>query len=373
MLPTVWYNKNVGMFATSLRVSPMSLLEFPRHCIAILIFAFLTPSFLSAQTTIRKESSWKPADRKTIIEGFEKWLLESDVEERPAKLVREYLSATEAGSQDLIDHVIRGLQIGDADVARFVEFLATANPEEPIQTSNLLDNESCHSFVRDHVRLLYGRWLARNELFDDSLNQLKLIEVDTILDPATLLYYRGLMEHQLLKPKECIKTLKKLQENADALPRRYTVLAKLMLADMKRLEEDSLDEISRMMSDIKRRTDLNRSGTRVRGKEEDVIKKLDKLIKRLEEQQRQMQLAQSQGTIRPSAPANREQSLPGQGTGKVRSKRQTDGGQWGNLDPAQRDAALAEMSKDLPPHYRSVIEEYFRKLADQTDQTQGRE
>lgn len=59
--------------------------------------------------------------------------------------------------------------------------------------------------------------------------------------------------------------------------------------------------------------------------------------------------------------------MSGRGSGNVRSKRQTDGGQWGNLEPAERDAALAEMSKDLPPHYRSVIEEYFRKLADQKE------
>ena len=351
----------------------MSLLQIPRHCFTVLVFALLTPTIVCAQTSIEKEASWKPADRETIIAGFEKWLIESKVKEQPAKLVREYLGSTDATSQNLIEHVIRGLEIGDPDVSRFVQLLATAKPDEKIQTSNLLDNESCHSFVRDHVRLLYGRWLARNELSDESLGKLKQLEVENVLDPATLLYYRGLMEHQLLKPKDCIKTLKKLQENSDTLPRRYSVLAKLMLAVMQRLEEDSIDEISRMMGDIRRRTELNRSGTRVRGKEEDVIKKLDKLIKRLEEQQRQMQMAQSQGTIRPSSPADREQRIAGQGTGKVQSKRQTDGGQWGNLDPAQRDAALAEMSKDLPPHYRSVIEEYFRKLADQSTPDQGPE
>ena len=347
----------------------MSLFQIPR-ALAILTLILLAPATLWAQTSIEKEATWKPADRETVVAGFEKWLIESDVQKQPAKLVRDYLSATEANSQNLIDHVIRGLEIGDPDVARFVQLLATAKPGTQIQTSSLLENESCHSFVRDHVRLLYGRWLARNELYDESLGQLQQLQVKDVLDPATLLYYRGLMEHQLLKPKECIKTLKQLQENKDELPRRYAVLAKLMMADMKRLEEDSLDEISRMMGDIRRRTELNRSGTRVRGIEEDVIEKLDKMIKRLEEQQKQMQMAQSKGSPRSGSPADREQRLAGQGSGNVRSKRQTDGGQWGNLDPAQRDAALAEMSKDLPPHYRSVIEEYFRKLADQTEKQQ---
>lgn len=319
------------------------------------------------QDSIRKEASWTPAGQASIVATFEAWLKESKMEAKPAGLVREYLEAGELTTGDVIDNVIQGLEIGDADVARFVEILANAQPDKEVQATNLLDNAARHAFVRDHVRLLYGRWLARNELFDESLGQLEKLAVDDVLDPATLLYYRGLMEHQLLKPKACIKTLKQLLENVDSLPRRYAVLARLMMADMKRLEEDSLDEISRMMGDIRRRTDLSRSGKRVRQKEEEVIKKLDKLIKDLEEQQRKMQMAQSQGSNRSTAPADREQRLTGKGSGNVRSKRQSDGGQWGNLDPAERDAALAEMSKDLPPHYRSVIEEYFRKLADRTE------
>ena len=34
-----------------------------------------------------------------------------------------------------------------------------------------------------------------------------------------------------------------------------------------------------------------------------------------------------------------------------------------SLPPEKRAAALAEMARDLPPHYREVIEEYFRQLA----------
>jgi hypothetical protein len=36
---------------------------------------------------------------------------------------------------------------------------------------------------------------------------------------------------------------------------------------------------------------------------------------------------------------------------------------WGNLPPKEREEALQQMSKDLPAHYRELIEEYFRKLA----------
>ena len=346
----------------------MNFERIPLRCVTVLFALLLfTPAFSFAQDSIRKEASWKPADHTLIVARFEKWLAEAKVDQRTGELVREFLKSTKSPAGESIDYVIEGLGIGDADVARFIESLAAAQADETVVASNLLDNDARHHFVRDHVRLFYGRWLARNQLYDEALTQLKQISVENVLDPSTLLYYRGLMEHQLLKQKECIKTLKQLQENEESLPRRYTVLAKLMLADMKRLEEDSLDEISRMMGDIKRRTGLNRSGTRVRKQEEDVIKKLDKLIEQLEEQQRQMQMAQSGGNVAPSSPADREQRLSGQGSGNVRSKQQSDGGQWGDMEPAERDAALAELSKDLPPHYRSVIEEYFRKLADQTE------
>jgi len=258
--------------------------------------------------------------RQSVLAAFEAWFQKGNVDGKSAGLIRDYLQSVDWKSGDLVDQVIPGIEMGSQDVSSFVEMLAEAKAGQKVQTSHLLDNGSADDFVTGHVRLLYGRWLARNELFDESLEELEKLDVDQVLAPATLLYYRGLMEHQLLKPKACIKTLSRLLENSDHLPRRYNVLAKLMLADMKRMEKDSLDEISRMMGDIRRRTDLNRSGTRVRGKEEDVVNKLDKLIERLEEQRQQMQMA-AQGSNQSSSPADREQRMAGQATLSRRHRR----------------------------------------------------
>jgi len=75
----------------------------------------------------------------------------------------------------------------------------------------------------------------------------------------------------------------------------------------------------------------------------------------------------AQQNVQPSNPLDRLQRVGGKGSGEVKSKRQTDGGQWGDMNPTQREAALAEMARDLPPHYRSVVEEYFRKLAEDNE------
>ena len=60
-----------------------------------------------------------------------------------------------------------------------------------------------------------------------------------------------------------------------------------------------------------------------------------------------------------------EQSVPAdaKGPGNVDPKKlgaQTD---WGNLPAKEREEALQQLGKDLPSHYREVIEEYFHKLA----------
>ena len=109
-----------------------------------------------------------------------------------------------------------------------------------------------------------------------------------------------------------------------------------------------------------------RAGTRVRDEEEDVITKLDKMIEDLEKQRQQAQQqanANANGTLEPSNPAADSNALGGKGPGNVDQKRLKNEAGWGNLPPKERQEALQQISKDLPAHFRDVIEEYFRKLA----------
>ncbi len=105
------------------------------------------------------------------------------------------------------------------------------------------------------------------------------------------------------------------------------------------------------------------AGKRVRGEEQDVIAKLDKLIEQLEQQAGAAASGAGAGSAAPSTPM--EDSMPGQnsGPGNVEPKQLGDKTDWGNLPPKEREEALQQLSKDLPSHYRDVIEEYFRKLA----------
>jgi hypothetical protein len=151
-------------------------------------------------------------------------------------------------------------------------------------------------------------------------------------------------------------------EREDEIAVRYRTIAQLMEADLRPLKTDSLDEVARLMDDIRRRLELGRAGARVRKQEDDVIAKLDKMIEELEKQQQQ-QGGGGGGSLAPSRPAPDSSNLGGKGPGNVDQKDIGRGDDWGDLPPKERQAALQQISKELPAHYREVIEEYFRKLA----------
>lgn len=310
------------------------------------------------------KATWQAPTDEEVKAKVQKWLKEVKASKLQAKNASEYLSMrlVKRGPSELIDTVVGLQMLLRPDVGQFVEDLRNSKGVRPPKLSSILDNPEESEFLRDHVRLYYGRWLAQNKFYDEALMELNKVKLGKVLDGGTLLFYRGLMEHQLLQKDACLKTVNQLLENSDSLPRRYNVLANLMLADIKPLEKDSLDEISRLMADIRRRTKLSRSGKIVLKQEKDVIDKLDKLIEQLEAQQ---QAQQSSSSNAPSTPMEDSRKVAGKGSGKVTNKRQADGGDWGDLPPAERAAALAEMAKDMPPHYRAVIEEYFKKLAEQ--------
>ena len=222
-------------------------------------------------------------------------------------------------------------------------------------------------WMQDTIRLACGRALAQRRLYDEALETLTGLELIQVCDPASLLFYRATCEHHLLKKKECLANVKLLIERESELPVRFTQLAQLMAADIEPLKSDSLDEIARLMNDVQRRLDLGRAGKRVRDEEDEIVKKLDKLIEDIENQmqqsQQQQQKSEGQKDQSQNKPMEDSQIAGGKGPGDVDQKKIGDRAGWGNLPPAQRQEALQRLTEELPSHYREVIEGYFRQLA----------
>lgn len=228
-------------------------------------------------------------------------------------------------------------------------------------------------WMQDAVRLACGRAFAQRRMYDEALETLAGLQLSQVCDPASLLFYRASAEHHLLKKNECLASLKTLLEREEELPVRYRQVAQMMQADIAPLKEDSLDEIARLMTDVGRRLDLGRAGQKVRDEEDDILKKLDKMIEKIEEQARQMQQQQQQQQQSQDQqqqqqaqqkPLDESQIAAGpKGAGDVDKKKVEERSGWGNLPPAQRQEALQRLTEELPTHYRDVIEGYFRQLA----------
>ena len=72
--------------------------------------------------------------------------------------------------------------------------------------------------------------------------------------------------------------------------------------------------------------------------------------------------------MRPSSPQKDSIGGNGTGPGQVDSKKFKDLTEnWGNLPERERAKALADLTRDIPPHYREAIETYFKKIGQPTN------
>ena len=340
-------------------ISLLNLVSLSLACVVCLTAFGRDPSEL------QKRASWSALSPEQMQRQIDEWLASIQAApETKQKVLATWAQETEKpGESAVLDRVIASIAVADSKVAEVVKVLQSGSSSVPTKFSFLFD-EQTPAFVRHNVRLAYGRWLAQHAHFDEALEQLSGLTPQQVADPAALLFYQSIAFHRLLKKDECLKTLALLLENESQLPRRYLTVAKLMDADIRPLETDSLDEISRLMTDIRRRLNFGHAGKTVRKQEDDVIAKLDKKIKEIEDQMQKMPSSgQGQGGTQSNNPADESQNLGGKGAGDVDQKRIGSKSGWGNLPPKEREQALQQISKDLPAHYREAIEEYFRKLA----------
>jgi hypothetical protein len=269
---------------------------------------------------------------------------------------------------DVLERLTKTFALGDERAASLVVLCGKARSAGPLAPQEWLKNDDLPAFERNNLRLYYGRWLAQERLYDEALAQLDGLAPADVVDAATLLFYQAVVYHRLLDKEKGLKAIQMLLANVSDLPTRYRSLATLMQSDLEALKDESLDHISRQMEDIRRRLALGRAGKKVREVEDEVIAALDKLIKEQEDRQQQAQQAAGGG-----AAPQPQQAMPDsriarmQGAGDVDHRRIGNTSGWGDLPAKQREEALQQIGKDFPPHYRDAIEQYFRKLAAETE------
>jgi hypothetical protein len=149
--------------------------------------------------------------------------------------------------------------------------------------------------------------------------------------------------------------------------------------------EDAFKDAVRQMGEVADALRVGRDpGLRTQRVQEDILKKLDRLIEQAEQnpsssssqsqsqsqprpQQRQQQQQQSQQSQSSNAQGDNtsEMTPPGGQQGQLRDMLDAAQAAWGSLPPRVRDVLLQGSSDRFSTLYESMTEEYYRRLAEE--------
>jgi hypothetical protein len=331
----------------------------------IALLALTTSECTAAQTEdVTATATWDMPDAAAVRRGVFAYLAgkQPSAETKSAAELAWPEAAKPAGGE-LLDRVAAVLGLADPQARDVAAYAGGAGSVEVIPHQAWLTAAATPPIVSANLRLLAARRLIEGHRYDDVIQLLAGVEVDRVADPAALLFDRAVALHGLVRPQDCVEAAALLLENEAKIPVRYAKLAHLLRADIEKVQDGTLDHIARRMDDVGRRLEVGEADPKVNELADGVVKALDDLIKKAEQQRQQQNSGSGSAAPRPSEPARQSDIAEGKGEGKVEHKSIGSGRGWGSLPAKLREQALQQIGKDFPAHYREIIEEYFRRLA----------
>ena len=258
---------------------------------------------------IHKAPTWHPPQVSEVKAQVAAWLQQNAAKPalRSKALAIVGSIGEKATGSELLDRLAETFAAVDPKMAQLVEICSHPRSSLVLPSFAFLTDSKTAPLVAANMRLYYGRWLVQGQWFEEALEQLGGLKTADVVAPAELLFYQGVTYHRMLNKNEGLKVINQLLDGAEASPRRYIAVACLMQADLNSLEEETLDHIARRMEDVKRRLDLGRAGPKVRKVEDGVVESLDKMIKKMEDEQNKQNQSQS-NSLQSSRPA--QDSMP---------------------------------------------------------------
>ncbi len=121
--------------------------------------------------------------------------------------------------------------------------------------------------------------------------------------------------------------------------------------------------ITAKMADVTDELNRKVTGKPVQSEQKTIVSDLDKLIASLEKQCE----ACKGGLKRNNPNRGMDESRIGRGTGGIGTlvDPRESAKDWGKLSERERDRILQSMSEGFPPEYRTVLERYYRRLAEE--------
>lgn len=277
-------------------------------------------------------------------------------------------------SRTVFDRTIDSLLLGSSEAKAAIELARNLDAPAPTAIPGFLRDNAQDGFFRANIATAYAKALGSRRVYEEALDALKAVTPELVVDPSQYFFYRAVAEHALIKKDDALTSIARLIDDVADTPDRYKMVATLLYFDMQNWSPDRKDlaNIGRLMDNSGRRLDLARGGKQTQDIQKKIIFSLDEKIKELENQCKgncnggncpNGGQPGNGGSNTPSAPQSDSFGGSNGGAGKVDEKKLRKlADEWGKLPPAERAKAIQEISKDLPPKFKPMIEDYFKSL-----------
>jgi hypothetical protein len=145
-------------------------------------------------------------------------------------------------------------------------------------------------------------------------------------------------------------------------PERLIATAQQILAELESQFQNPLHGIADEMKGVERKIRKTDTGEKTQTRQKDIVETLTQLIEEMEKRERQGGGGSPSGNQQSGGPASESSAPPGptrigglHSAGKVKDR-------WGMLKDRERNQILTELQTKLPDRYRSLLEDYYKKL-----------
>jgi hypothetical protein len=305
----------------------------------------------------------------------QEWLAESGKADEASR--KQFDAIWSKDNAPLLDKVAGTLAL-DADAAKLLKEVNDVTTNVPKVVPALLTDKSKPAFYRANLSLLFAKAISSRRVYEEALEALKSVKPEDVVDPSAYFFHKAVAEYALIQKDPACQSIIRLLDDVVDAPDRYKMVATLMFFDMQDWKKDDKDlmNISKLMDNSGRRLDLSRAGQKTQDIQKKIVFRLDEVIKEIENQCKNCTGANqgncpggnpnpgNGGGALPSSPMQDSNIATNGGPGKVDEKKlQEIAAVWGKLPEKERAKAMMELTRDLPPRYREIIENYAKSLA----------
>ncbi len=163
----------------------------------------------SAQAQQERTASWKVPPAAEVKQQLDDWLAAQSPSEEQQQAVETLWSTTAETptGEELREQLSATLAAVSPAAKEIVVFCQSPRSDVQLPAFEFLADAKQPAIVRNHLRLLYGVWLARHDMHEEALQQFAELSPANVVDPASLLFYRSVCHHRLRDKEACLPEL----------------------------------------------------------------------------------------------------------------------------------------------------------------------